>query len=102
MFQELIQVFDMFLFSEGKNENGGCFFLVVLVYKGLHSSNFSAEDERVDVVRALVRVYCFQVDHVSHNVILVLNTVASEHISSSPGDVERGLTVLSLQNRNFR
>ena len=41
------------------------------------------------VMRALVGVNHLKIDHVSHNGVLIGNTIATQHIPGHPGHVQR-------------
>src|SRR5262245_45407425 len=62
----------------------------------------AAEDQRVDIVRALVGVDCLEVRHHAHDVELVRNAVAAVHIARQAGDLERLATVVALHQRDRR
>src|SRR5438045_9117673 len=57
--------------------------------KCLDSCNGAAEDQRMDVVRALVGVHDFEVDEVPDDAELVRDAVAAEHVARHACDVER-------------
>src|SRR5689334_24947596 len=60
----------------------------------------AAEDQRVDVVRALVSVDGLQVDQMSDDVELVVDAVAAVHVAGEPGDIERLAAIVALEHRN--
>ena len=49
--------------------------------EGLQPGLRAAEDQRMDVVRALVGVDRLEVQHVAHDVVLFLNAVAAVHVA---------------------
>lgn len=49
----------------------------------------TSQDERVDVVRAFVRVHGFQIDSVADDVVLVREAVAAEHVTCVARDLDR-------------
>src|SRR6185312_11271923 len=62
----------------------------------------AAEDERVDVVRALVGVHGLEVLRHADDVILLGDAVAAVHVACRPGDVERLAAVVALHQRDRR
>jgi hypothetical protein len=60
----------------------------------------AAEDERVDVVRALIGVHGFQIRDVTHHVIFFGDAVAAMHVAGDPGDVERLAAIVALHDRD--
>ena len=56
----------------------------------------AAEYEGVDVVRALVGIDGFQVHHMSHDVVLVMDAVAAVHVSRDPRNGKRLAAVVSF------
>src|SRR5438445_8281906 len=67
--------------------------------KGLDAGLRAAEDQRVDVVRALVGVDHLQVDDVADDAELVGNPVAAEHVARSTCDIQRLAARVALQDR---
>ena len=63
----------------------------------LDSSLRSPQYEGVNVLGSLVGIHNFQVLCVPHNRVLVRNTVASQHVSSFPGRIERLKAGIPLQ-----
>src|SRR4051812_34645248 len=60
----------------------------------------TAEDQRVDVVRALVSVDGLQIDQMADDVILVVDAVAAVYVAGEPGDIERLAAIVALEHRN--
>src|SRR3954471_4310630 len=60
----------------------------------------AAEDQRVDVVRALVSVDGLQIDQMADDVKLVMDAVAAMHIAREAGDIERLSAIVALQQRD--
>ncbi len=46
-----------------------------------NSRHALADDERVDIMRALVSFYRFEIHHVAHDRIIVGNAVAAENVT---------------------
>src|SRR4051812_14275568 len=67
--------------------------------KCLDSRNRATEDQRVDVVRALVGVHHFEVDDVPDHTELVGYAVAAEHVARDARDVERLAAGISFHDR---
>ncbi len=64
--------------------------------EGLESSDGSADDKAVDVVSAFVGVDGFQVHDVSDDVVFVANTVAAQHVSRRPRNVQRFAAIVTF------
>src|SRR5487761_2656326 len=62
----------------------------------------TAEDERVDVVRALVGVDRLEVHEHAYHVVFFRDAVAAVHVARDAGDVERLAAVVALHQRNRR
>jgi len=60
----------------------------------------AAEDQRMDVVRALVGVDGFQIHQMADHVKFVVDAVAAMHVAGEPGDVERLAAIVALQHRD--
>src|SRR6266849_6270063 len=60
----------------------------------------AAEDEGVDVMRALVSVDRLEVHDVANHVELVGDAVAAMHVARDAGDVERLAAIVALQQRD--
>src|SRR3954451_7166036 len=58
------------------------------------------QDQRVDVVRALVGVHGLEVLRDAHDVVFLLDAVAAVHVASLAGDVERLAAVVALDQRD--
>lgn len=52
----------------------------------------------MDVLSAFVGVYCLQVAHVSDDVVLVNDTVTTEHVASITSDGKGFVTIIPLHN----
>lgn len=68
--------------------------------EGLDAGDGAAEDEGVDVVRALVGVDGLQVHDVPDDVVLVLDAVAAEHVAAGARNVQRFAARVALQQRD--
>src|SRR5471032_3453164 len=64
--------------------------------EGLDAGDGAAEDQRMDVVRALVGVDRLEVHGVADHVILVGDTVAAVHVARDAGDIERLAAIVEL------
>src|SRR5205085_5083100 len=58
------------------------------------------EDQRMDVVRALVSIDRLQVHHVANHVVLVVDAVAAMHVAGEAGDIEGLAAIVALQQRD--
>mmetsp|Transcript_42159 Transcript_42159/g.73303 ORF Transcript_42159/g.73303 Transcript_42159/m.73303 type:complete len:438 (+) Transcript_42159:41-1354(+) len=76
------------LHNLGAKERTTSLNLVLLGHKGRDAGDAAAQDERVHIVSALVGVHGLQVGHVADDVVLVRDTVATQHVSAGAGDVE--------------
>src|SRR5690242_19013514 len=65
----------------------------------LDAGHGAPEDERVDVVRALVGIHHFQVDEVARDAELIRDAVAAHHVARHARDVERLAAGIPLQDR---
>src|SRR5271170_2835585 len=59
----------------------------------------AAEDEGVDVVRALIGVHGFQIHQVADDVVFVDDAVAAMHVARGARDVERLAAGIALEHR---
>src|SRR6185437_7759758 len=59
----------------------------------------AAEDQRVDVVRALVGIHGFEVQHVPDHVELVDDAIPAVHVSRDARDIERLAATVALHDR---
>lgn len=59
----------------------------------------AAEDQRVDIVGALVGVHHFQVDQVAGDAEFVGDAVAAQHVAGQAGDVEGLAAAVALHDR---
>ena len=62
--------------------------LVLLGHKGRDAGDAATQDQRVNIVSTLVGVHGLQVSHVTDDVVLVGDAVATQHVSAGAGDVE--------------
>src|SRR5579883_1774295 len=60
----------------------------------------AAEDEGVDVVRALIGVDRLQIHDVADDVVLVRDAVAAMHVARRPGDLQCLAAAVALQERD--
>merc|ERR1719471_2451431 len=68
------------------------------VREGLDTSDRTAEDQRVHVLRAFVCVDGLEVRRVSHCVVFVHDAVSSEHVTRVPRGVERLQAVVAFDD----
>ncbi len=68
--------------------------------KRLDAGLRAAEDQRVDVVRALVGVDGLEIAEHAHHVELVGDAVAAVHVARQPRDLERLAAIVALQQRH--
>src|SRR4030095_10167269 len=61
-----------------------------------NSGDGPAEDQRMDVMRALIGVDGFEVGGVTHHVELSGYAIAAVHVSGDAGDVERLAAIVTL------
>src|SRR6476659_5948447 len=61
-----------------------------------------ADDERVDVVRALVGVDRLEVEHVADHGVLRRDAVAPVHLAGQPGALERHAHVVAFRHADLR
>src|SRR5204862_1614884 len=66
----------------------------------LDSGLGAAEDQRMDVVRALVGVDRFQIHHMADHMEFVMDAVAAMHVAGEAGDIERLAAIVALQHRD--
>ena len=59
-----------------------------------------AEDQRVDVVGALVGLHGLEVHHVAADRVLVGDAVRAEHVARHARDLERPVDVVALAHRD--
>src|SRR5437762_6808235 len=71
-----------------------------LLHERLDAGLGAAEDQRVDVVGALVGVHRFEVAHHAHDMEFVGDAVAAVHVAGDAGDVESLAGVVALHQRN--
>jgi len=62
------------------------------------TSDGSSQDKCVDVVSAFIRIDGLQICCVSNNVILIYNSIATQHITSFSCNIQRFATVVSLND----
>ena len=55
--------------------------------KRLNPGLRAAQNQRVNVVRALIRVHHFKVHHVAHHAVFIANAIATEHVARNARDV---------------
>src|SRR6185312_11250583 len=60
-----------------------------------------SDDQRVNVVRAFVRVHALEILHVSHRAVLREDTVATQQSPSLTRDVTCNVHVVALRKRNL-
>src|SRR5579885_2484188 len=71
-----------------------------LAGKSLNTSLRAAEDEGMNIMRALVRVDRLQVHHVANHVVLIGNAVRAMHIAGYARNFESFPAVISFEQRN--
>ena len=62
----------------------------------------SAEHQRVDVVRAFVRLHRLEIAHVPEDRVFVDDPVGSQQVSGPAGNLEGHLSVVALDHRDVR
>src|SRR5262245_5556801 len=67
----------------------------------VEASDVAADDQRVDVVRALVRVDRLQIHHVPDDRVLVHDAGRAQDVARQSGAVERHLHVVHLRHRHL-
>src|SRR5215831_13891175 len=70
--------------------------------KRLDAGLCTTEDQRVDIVRALVGVHRLQVREHAHHMVFLGNAVAAVHIARKPRDIERLAAIIALHQRDRR
>src|SRR3546814_228318 len=65
--------------------------------KGADAGDGTAENQRMDVVRALIGVHRLEVHRMADHMIIGRNPVAAVHIARDAGDIERLAAIVSLQ-----
>src|SRR4051794_32498801 len=73
-----------------------------LLEERLNAGLGAAEDQRMNVMRALVGVDRLQVGQHPHYVELVRDAVATVHVARHAGDVERLAAIVALEQRDRR
>src|SRR5262245_38874514 len=73
---------------------------VMSVIRG-KARNVLSDDERVDVVRALVGIDRLEVAHVAHRGVLVDDAVAAQDVARHAGDLEGLEDVVALRHRDL-
>src|SRR5262245_41689184 len=77
-------------------------FIKASVTEGRNPRLRSAEDQRVDVVRAFVGVHYLEIHHVANHAELVGYPVASHHVARHPRDVKGFAAGIALEDgRDF-
>lgn len=69
-------------------------------FKGRDSSDGPTQNESMDVVCALVGIDRLQVHHMPNDVVLIADTIPTEHIPTLSGNSESLSTVVALDERN--
>src|SRR6266851_5215100 len=67
--------------------------------KGACACDIAAEDERLNVVSALISVDGFEVQHVTNHWVLVHDAVGAEHVARHPCDLQRRIDVVAFSER---
>src|SRR5208282_4282982 len=67
----------------------------------VNPGNASSDNQRVNIVRALVGLYAFEVHQVPHDRIIVGHSVCSQNISRRPRALECHPDVVSLGHRDM-
>lgn len=57
----------------------------------------TAQYQRVNIVRALVGVHCFEIHHMADDMVFVRDTIAAVDVACGPGDVQRLSTIVALE-----
>src|SRR5690349_7463131 len=70
-----------------------------LVAKSLDAGLCPAEDQGMNVVRALVGIHHLEIDDMAYDAILVRDAVAAVHVARGAGDVERLAAGIALHHR---
>src|SRR5690606_37896082 len=65
--------------------------------KGADAGDRAAEDQRVDVVRALIGVHRLEIHGVADHMIFGRDAVAAMHVARGPRDIERLAAIVALQ-----
>src|SRR5271166_3920121 len=68
--------------------------------KRLQAGLCAPQDQRVNVVRALVGVDRLQIGEMAHDLVLDLDAVAAVHVARGPSDVERLAAIVALYHRD--
>ena len=68
--------------------------------KRLQAGDRAPEDERVNIVRALVRIHRFEIGEVAHDAECGRNPIGAEHVARQAGDIERLARVVALDERD--
>jgi hypothetical protein len=63
-----------------------------------YAGDRTTEDQRVNVVRALVSVHDLQVHQVPRDTKLVADAVATEHVARGPGNLQRLAATVTLHD----
>src|SRR6266576_268940 len=69
--------------------------------KGADAGDRLAKDERVNVVRTLIRVDALEIGHVAHRTVLGENPDRAEEATRFAGDISRHVDVVSLGERHL-
>ena len=64
--------------------------------KGLQAGLSAAQNQSMHVVRALIGVDGFQVDHVPNDVVFVVNAIAAMHVTRHAGDIQSFAATVAL------
>src|SRR5579859_7429849 len=67
--------------------------------EGVEAGDLRADDERVDVVRALIRLHRLQVHHVAHDGVVVGHAIGAEDVARQPRALQRHADVVPLRVR---
>ncbi len=56
-------------------------------HKRCYASNLPSQYQRMDVICAFVRIHSFQIIHMSNDVVLITDSISTQHISSHPCNI---------------
>ena len=73
-------------------------FIVKALKKRLDPGLRTTEDQRMDVMRALVSIHRFQIGDVAHDVEFVGNAVAAMHVTRDASDIQCLAAIVALEH----
>ena len=67
--------------------------------KSLYAGLCATENQRVNIMRSLVSVHHFEIEHVAHDAIFITDAIAAQHIAGHSSNIKRLPTGVTLHDR---